>query len=314
VSTALDLARQQYVERQLLARRAVLAAGRLWRQLDPKAIRASWHGQVGPAVTRLLTNAQLEAASTAEEYVSAMLVLQGIEGDPAGTLTPSAFAGVASDGRDLATLLELSNLYALRQIGQGATAAQGLAVGERWLSLAVGTQVLDAGRVANGVAIASRPEVSGYVRMLSPPSCGRCAVLAGRFYRWNQGFQRHPKCDCLNVPAGDQGWARSEGFLDDPRSAIRDGNVTGLSRADTKAIIEDGADVGQVINAHRGMYTADAYGVRVRATTEGVTKRAVAGSRFDSKRSPRLRPESIYAIAKDREDALRLLRRFGYLT
>jgi hypothetical protein len=89
--------------------------------------------------------------------------------------------------------------------------------------------------------------------------------------------------------------------------------VTGLSKADTRAILEDGADVSQVINAHRGLYTADAYGVRVKATQEGVTKRALAGSRFDSKRSPRLRPESIYQIAKDREDALRLLRRFGYL-
>lgn len=35
----------------------------------------------------------------------------------------------------------------------------------------------------------------GYVRMLTPPSsCDRCVILAGRWYRWNQGFERHPMC------------------------------------------------------------------------------------------------------------------------
>src|SRR5690606_23965723 len=37
-----------------------------------------------------------------------------------------------------------------------------------------------------------------YVRMLTPPSCSRCTVLAGRWYRKNAGFARHPGC----FPAG----------------------------------------------------------------------------------------------------------------
>lgn len=319
MSTALDLARQQYVARQLLARRASLAAGKVWRQLDPNSIRATWHGYVGPAMTQLVTNAQAEAASTADGYTRAMLAQQGLADAPEGIVAPSAFAGVASDGRDLASLLELSNIYALQQIGQGASPAQGLAIGGRWLSQVVGTQVLDAGRLANGVAIASRPEVSGYVRMLTPPSCGRCAELAGKFYRWNAGFERHPRCDCLNVAVENQGWAKREGFLSDPLQAIVDGQVTGLSRADTKAILEDGANVSQVINAHRGMSTAQVYGRDLKITTEGVTKRGLAYKRLKEQggrygKTPRLTPESIYKLAgNDRTEAIRLLRRFGYL-
>lgn len=62
-------------------------------------------------------------------------------------------------------------------------------------------------------------------------------------------------------------------------------------------------------------------------TTEGVTSRGVAGvrlgakvdgrkaagARYRSARTPRLMPESIYQIAESRDDAIRLLTRFGYI-
>ena len=65
------------------------------------------------------------------------------------------------------------------------------------------------------VDTATRKNV-GYVRMLNPPSC-RCSVLAGRFYRWNNGFLRHPKCDCVHVqtPATARA-AETEGLVHDP--------------------------------------------------------------------------------------------------
>ena len=40
--------------------------------------------------------------------------------------------------------------------------------------------------------------VGGYVRMVQAGACSRCVVLAGKWYRKNQGFQRHPGC----FPAG----------------------------------------------------------------------------------------------------------------
>lgn len=106
----------------------------------------------------------------------------------------------------------------------------------------------------------------------------------------------------------------------DPMAAIRSGQVTGLSRADTRAILEDGADPYQVINARRGMYTA---GGR-KFTTEGVTSRGLAGQRlgdlakrggrYRSSGIARPRPEQIFKDSNgNREEALRLLRRFGYL-
>jgi hypothetical protein len=113
-------------------------------------------------------------------------------------------------------------------------------------------------------------------------------------------------------------------FRTDPRAAIKAGQVTGLSKADTRAIVEDGADVSQVINAKRGMYTADGR----KFTTEGTTRRGVAGRRLEAAGAearkvrgqrvrrvdvPRLRPEQIYRDAVDREDAIRLLRRFGFV-
>jgi hypothetical protein len=61
--------------------------------------------------------------------------------------------------------------------------------------------------------------------------------------------------------------------------------------------IRDGADMAKVVNARRGMVTAEG---RL-FTTEA------AG------RTPRLMPEQIYRDAASREDAIRLLRRFGYI-
>jgi hypothetical protein len=89
--------------------------------------------------------------------------------------------------------------------------------------------------------------------------------------------------------------------------------------ADHRAIVEHGADVGQVINAHRSMYTASAYGRRLRATREGTTFRGLAGQSIARQggrytRTPRLMPEEIYRLAGgDRIQAIHLLRRFGYL-
>jgi hypothetical protein len=71
------------------------------------------------------------------------------------------------------------------------------------------------------------------------------------------------------------------------------------------AAIRDGADLGQVVNARRGMYTAAGRSL----TVESTTRRGVAPGKV------RLMPEQIYREARgDRDEAIRLLKRFGYLT
>lgn len=201
----------------------------------------------------------------------------------------------------------------------------------------VSSLVADAGRSAMGAFTASRHEERvGSVRQLTSPSCKRCAVLAGRWYRWSEGFQRHPKCDCVMVP-GHRSIATY-----DPHAAFERGEITDLSRAQVKAI-SDGADVSQVVNAQRGMQTVNFAGRRLQITTEGTTSRGLAfdslarrggSTRVDAgfatritangsesrrvtqtvARAPRLSPEAIYNVSDgSRDTALRLLRANGYI-
>lgn len=91
--------------------------------------------------------------------------------------------------------------------------------------------------------------------------------------------------------------------------------------------IRDGADMAKVVNARRGMTTASVYGREVLITTEGTTVRGDfgrarrdgpliqrPGQRVRSTARVRLMPEQIYLeAAGDRDEAVRLLRRFGYI-
>jgi hypothetical protein len=174
------------------------------------------------------------------------------------------------------------------------------------------SEIQDAGRTASQVEFVSRPEWQNYVRMLTPPSCARCAILAGRIYRDIESFQRHPACDCVMVPVQDWQDAHDKGLVVSPDKAFENGDIRGLSKADAQAIA-DGADLQKVVNATRGIQTVDVFGRRVKATTEGTTKRA-AWRKANPSRLVRLRPESIYQFANDREDAIRLLRLYGYIT
>lgn len=183
------------------------------------------------------------------------------------------------------------------------------------------TQVLDTARTAEQVEFTTRPDWTNYVRMITPPSCPRCVVLAGRVYRDLEEFARHPGCDCVMVPVTDWQDAHDAGLVSSPRQAFEQGMVRGLSAADEQAI-RDGANLTTVINAVHGVsgprgttpsYVAELFGHRHKATRYGTTKRA-AWRRQNPTRLVRLRPEAIYDIADDREDAIRLLKVYGYIT
>lgn len=77
-------------------------------------------------------------------------------------------------------------------------------------------------------------------------------------------------------------------FLD-PRQAIESGNVTGLSDADRRAIVEFGADPSQVVNAKAGMYKA---GGR-KFTRSGTTRSGIAGARILARDLARLQGEDV---------------------
>jgi len=338
----LAAARRQHRRQRRTAARALVAARRAWRLLDQHALDAT-SSRFLARLLPVVTAAQLAAAASATTYVAAALVEQGIDAQPVGRVVPEAFAGVASDGRPLSSLLVLP-LNAIKTLSaRGTPVPQAMAAGLFQLERIVTTQVLDAGRVAEGVAVAATPRV-GYVRMLVPPSCSRCAVLAGRFYEWNAGFARHPLCDCIHVPSTE---AAGRDLTTDPRAYFDSLSPEEQDRIFTKAgaqAIRDGASISQVVNARRGMRTASVFGRDVLITLEGVTRRGLAGRRLISEGArvqreiaervtrlsregavqrqvrrgrvqiPRLMPEQIYRDATSRDDAIRLLRRFGYIT
>jgi hypothetical protein len=321
------LARGHYRAQQALTRQAMVAAGSQWEHLDTDDLSGSWVSQVAPRVLAVATAAQLQAAQAAAEYVPAAVLAQ--EGVPvaAGVVAAEALAGIASDGRDLLSLLTMPIGLMKRLIGDGATVEDASGQALRNLLMLVGTQTADAGRVATGVGIVSDTTCAGYERVVTLPACGRCIVLAGRAYPHSEGFLRHPRCDCQMVPVTDAQW-RNERPENTPERLFGQMSPEQQAKAFTGAgakAIRDGADIGQVVNARRGMATA---GGR-KFTTEGTTARGLAGrrlgrlakqagSKYRRSQIPRVMPEQLYADAEaygwDREQLLAQLERFGFIT
>ena len=289
-----------HYERQQRITAAALIAARRRRRNDVQGI------------AQTVAAFQILAARDALASIDPMLDEQSLSFPPAARVDPESFGGTASDGRGLVSLFEQ-------------------AASPEALALMVVTQVQDAARGAAGTSLVTRSPRLGYVRMLNPPSCSRCAILAGRFYRWNDGFQRHPRCDCRHVPsteniAGD--------LTTDPMAYYNSLDEAGKiklagSRANFRAI-EDGADLGQIVNAYRGTSIAgesalfQRYGLKF--TDAGATQRSRmfqqqvgSGSRtFGGRGSDgtvlRMMPESIYANASSHAEALQMLRQYGWVT
>jgi hypothetical protein len=249
-----------------LNRQAVALILRLWRQVDVGNISASW-GQLLADAVPILIAAQTVAAELVDPYLTQVL-------DDAGTSARRVDVG-GLIGPGAQELLYEPAIKAKAAIGNGLGPNLALQAAGKLLSTYVQTTAADTGRLAVAAGMAARSHVSGYYRMLRPPSCSRCAILAGKHFKWNRGFQRHPRCDCVHIPVQET----DDSLLFDPRKAIEAGQVTGLSQANTKAIVEHGADPAQVVNAEAGMYDAGQF----KYTTTGTTRRAVAGARILAK-------------------------------
>jgi hypothetical protein len=312
---------------------AAAEVGRLWRKMGDD-FDASWR-RLGPAMLSVLVEAQQQVANEALAYVPRVLAQTNVPDRPRGQLVPSSLVGVASDGRPLESLAYGAVIQAKTAVGDGSPIGTALQQGGGWLDLMTKLQVADAARQAVGVMTALRPNIHGTVRVLNPPSCQRCAILAGQFYRWSTGFARHPRCDCVNLPSESAGWARAEGFITDPMDAYRNGDIRDLTEAQ-KFAIDNGADITSVVNATRGMSTTatdrslSARQVHLaekkaasRAASEASRQASIAAGAPDllatfshlprATNAAHLTPEGIYRQARDRDDAIRLLRHWGYI-
>ncbi|MGW4505700.1 VG15 protein [Streptomyces sp. NPDC004436] len=334
-SSSQEIALAYYVRQQRIVRRYADQAQRAWRSLDLRHLDVTWQYGVSASLVGAFVAGQGEAAAHSDAYVAAVLAADGLDSQPGGKIDPFAFAGVAADGRPLKSLAYESVLEAkwlLEEAGQAEVDA--MIGGLEKLLRAVSTEVADAGRTATGASIAGNRTINGYIRVVNPPACARCLILAGKEFGWNAGFQRHPKCDCIHVPAKllKRGGRRHPGVFDTKAY------FEGLSAAEQNRLftnagaqaIRDGASISSVVNARRGMYTASAYGRTLAATRDSATRRGAwfraerqraiqrglipsSGRGFRLK-SPRLRPEEIYRLAGGRSEAIAMLHRFGYMT
>lgn len=306
-----SVALAHYRQQAQLARALEREAARLWRQVDQADIARSWTLLL-PRLLILLTAAQRDAAGQAGEYVAAALAEQGVTPRPV-RINPDAFGGLASDGRELGTLLLQPIVTSKVALAAGAGPGRALTAGRAALQMIVGTQVADAGRAADGVALTGQRTATGYVRMVVGKTCSRCLILAGKRYRWNQGFRRHPRCDCRHIPVAEN---VPDDVRTDPEAAFRSMSREEQDKVFTTsgaAAIRDGADMGQVVNARSGMYVAG----EQKLTRSGATLHGFAGNRLgvrSGQPATRLMPEQIYRDARgDRDEAIRLLRLHGYL-
>lgn len=278
---------------------------------------------IAPQMLATLDLAQERVAQGAIEYVPAVLADTGQTRSlsPRYDFDPLTLVGTAGDGMPTEGLLYEAVITAKSAVKQGVSTSQALQHGGRFLTAAVGTLLSDTGRTAEKVGMNSRP-VTGYVRMLNPPSCGRCVILAGKRSKASEAFDRHEKCDCRNIPAAE---SVAGDLLVDPRSHLdamsEDELAKALgSKANAQAYL-DGADMNQLVNAYRktgGVSTAQVYGRSVKYSTEATTKHGIYGrvtraAGRDPVRTPRLMPESIYTIATSKADADRLLRLYGWI-
>ncbi|MFI6368699.1 hypothetical protein ACIBG0_38960 [Nocardia sp. NPDC050630] len=305
-----------------------------WGNLPPADFDA-WFNRNIDRLTRTVTAGQRAAVAGADRYVGDALEEQHISARQQATPNPARLVGVTSDGRTIDGLLLQAVIGAGQRVNEGEAPYLAWQNAGRTARLMIQTELADAGRAATGLGIISRLGV-GYIRMLVPPSCSRCVILAGRYYHWSSGFLRHPGCNCKHIPCREN---RSDDIRTDPKAYFNSLTPVEQARVFTAAgarAIRDGGDMSQVVNARRGLtisggivrdgvrlgaraQTTDVHGRQLLTTTEGVTRRGVAGRAIrargrNARTTPRLMPEAIYQIAENREDALRLLRLNGYIT
>lgn len=304
--TTPEFALEHAADRKALGVQAAAFAVQQWGQVDPDNISRSWLSLLAEVVA-VLTGAQAAAAGSADQYVADAAELEGVTDEALAAVVAAAFAGRSADGRDLAEALYYPAIVALQGIAGGDAVDRALAAGEASLEAIVRTEVADAGRNADQVALTAQKGLAGYIRVIVGATCRNCTILAGKWYGWNEGFLRHPRCDCIHLPASQ---ARSAGLVANPQEiydnlTVKERTEAGWSHADQEAIAA-GADLNQVTNARRAVYRAGGREL-TRINRQRTSRRG--------RRSERLTPNQIFAQAKDdRDEAINLLQANGYLT
>lgn len=304
-----ETARGFYLRLQRLQLLLLASSRRAWAAMGAD-FDTSW-AQVAPGLVTVTAAGQLAAARAATEYVPAVLEETGQPDQPQAQVRPQAFAGVAADGRSLTGLLYGAVVHAKTASGNGAAPPAALEAGGRWLDTLVQTVTADAARQATQAEIAIRPGM-GYLRMVNPPCCGRCAILAGRWYRYDAGFKRHPQCDCSQIPSTEEGWQR---LSISPTELFDTGQVRGLTKRERDRLAA-GEDLHKVINESRDMWRARISEQKRQAKEAAKAERlgmdlpATAAARD---RQARQGLEDLFASTRSRTEALDAMKAQGFI-
>lgn len=289
-----------YKRLQRLQLVVIMAGRRAWSRMTPD-FDQSW-AAVSPALVAVTSAGQLAAARAAAEYVPNVLDELGVPVAAEAVVRPQAFAGVAADGRSLLGLLDGAVVRA-KQAAPVMPPTQALELGGKRLDGLLQGVVTDAGRGAMQAEIAVRPDVM-YVRMVNPPCCINCALLAGKTYKWNAGFSRHPPtCDCTGIPIAEN---IAGNYLTDPKALFDKGLIRGLSKSQADRIAA-GEDIYKVGNESRNMW-------RARLTEQKIAAEKAEGTAAERDARARMGLEDLFAATRSRIEALDAMRAAGYTT
>ncbi|QDH85753.1 capsid maturation protease [Brevibacterium phage AGM4] len=292
-----------------LTNAATIRAANSWKRVNPGSVVSSWQMLMPSAIAAVML-AQNDTITSNEQYLNFAFNEQNIDGLD-GTLRPGAIVGtMPATGATLEAAFAGVAYHTLDRIGRGRSTNEALQAGMIELSHLVQYAVADASRAASSVRIGTAATKIGYTRVVSAGCCARCAVLAGRYYEWNEGFLRHPACKCLHFPSTAVGAQES---ATDPYKHFEALSPKEQDRIYTKAgaeAIRNGADMNQVVNSRRGMtasgrFTSEGSGRR------GFYRRTTAGQ--SGKR--RLSVDEITRRSKgNKERFASMLTEYGYLT
>jgi hypothetical protein len=327
MATAAELASARYRQVTTIQRSLAALIQQLWKGLSPATIADDLEGEAGAAIVAAVAAGQLTVSEGAQAFVASAMAAQGGTAIPEALLVAEAFAGIAPDGGPLETLLFLPAIGVQRRLAAGMTGEQAMLGGLADMARYAATSISDTARSSVQVGMTADRQCVAYTRVVTLPACSRCIVLAGQQYPYSEGFLRHPNCDCQTVPLREAEWSgvQSPKQLAASMSEAERRRVFG---ADGAQAIDAGADVGQVVNARRGMSMAHVHGRDLRVTSEGTTRRGLFGARarragggfarypgqrYSRSTTPRLMPEEIFQIADGRAEQLRLLKRYGYI-
>ncbi|MFG3660247.1 hypothetical protein [Streptomyces sp. NPDC047706] len=328
MATPVELGRSRYGQVTSVIRAVVEQVQALWKGMSPATVEDDLGGAAGAAIVAAVAEGQLSVADAAQAYIAAQMAAQGGAALAEATLVAAAFAGIAPDGGPLETLLFLPAIGVRRRLAAGMTPDEAMLGGLADMARYASTAIADTARSADQVGMAANRNCVAYVRVVQLPACARCIILSGQMYRYSEGFDRHPNCDCQTLPLREEEWPN----VPTPRQLF-----AGMSEREQRRVftvdgakaIRSGADLGQVVNARRGM---DLAGVRGRSyrptTTEGITRRGLygrqmrraggdfaryQGQRYSQSTTPRLTPQEIFRQASGRDEQVELLRRYGYI-